>query len=447
MARQERIATSAPCVVAVGGLVASGKSHVARALAARLAAEHVEADRVREDLRARAAPRADSLASRRLLGLGGLFGAEVYAELRRRAERALASRRSVVVDACFPRVEQREALRSLARRVGATFLFVECRAADSVREQRLAARDAREELPGWPEIAEALAQEWQPVDELPAPELLRIDSGGPLEEALATVLACLAARRPAPPGEGAGPWAAVTFDCWNTLIYEPSWERAHAQRVEALVRAAGEAGREVGREEASRAFDAAWDRHMRLWREGVATGASEVAVWALAELGLREPRPALEHLTRQFEEASHSGEVTTLPGAGETLEHLARSGARRALVCDTGLTSGRVVRLHLARLGLLELLEVTVFSDEVGVPKPDPRAFRAALAPLAVEPRAALHVGDLRRTDVAGARGLGMSTVRILARHDDESALPEADYVVRSHAELQALLGAAVATP
>jgi HAD superfamily hydrolase (TIGR01509 family) len=440
MAAQGRVGTNAPGVICVGGLVASGKSHVARALAERLPAEHVEADRVREQVQQWAAPGVDPMASRRALGLGALFGAEVYAELRRHAERALASGRHVVVDACFPRLEQREALRSLARRAGATFLFVECRADAVVRGRRLAERDAREELPGWPEIAEALARDWQPVEELPEPEFLPVDSGGPLGGVLAAVLARLAERRPPRESDEAAAWSAVTFDCWNTLIYEPSWHQAHAQRVEALVRAAGEAGREVGSEEAGRAFDAAWDRHMRLWREGVASGAPEVAVWALAELGLREPHPALEHLTRQFEEASHSGEVTALPGAGETLEQLARSGVRRALVCDTGLTSGRVVRLHLARLGLLALLEATAFSDEVGVPKPDPRAFRAALAPLAVAPRCALHVGDLRRTDVAGARGLGMGTARILERHDDESALPEADYVVRSHAELQALL-------
>jgi FMN phosphatase YigB (HAD superfamily) len=47
----------------------------------------------------------------------------------------------------------------------------------------------------------------------------------------------------------------------------------------------------------------------------------------------------------------------------------------------------------------------------------------------------------LRRTDVAGARNLGMRSVRIRDRHDDEDPFPEADFVVSSHAELRALLG------
>lgn len=173
----------------------------------------------------------------------------------------------------------------------------------------------------------------------------------------------------------------------------------------------------------------------------MATGAPEVALWALAELGLREPHPALEHLIGIFQEASHSSRVLALEGARATLAALGRAGIRCALVCDTGLTPGQVVRRHLERHGLLRELSALSFSDEVGVPKPDPRAFRAALEPLGITPERAMDVGDLRRTDVAGARGLGMTSVRICARYDDRSELPEADHVVASHAELQRWLG------
>jgi putative hydrolase of the HAD superfamily len=180
---------------------------------------------------------------------------------------------------------------------------------------------------------------------------------------------------------------------------------------------------------------------MRIWGEGGATGAREVALWGLAELGLRAPHPALEHLITRFEQASHSGRVLALEGARSTLDALGRAGIPCALVCDTGLTPGRVVRHHLERLGLLGGLAVQAFSDEVGVPKPHARVFRAALEPLGVAPEQAWHVGDLLRTDVAGARGLGMTSVRIRARHDDACGLPEADHVVGSHAELCTLLG------
>jgi putative hydrolase of the HAD superfamily len=237
------------------------------------------------------------------------------------------------------------------------------------------------------------------------------------------------------------PPAAVTFDCWQTLLYEADWTLAHARRVDALVHAAVEAGRPASREEAEAAFGAAWERHIACWRDGIATGAHRIAVDALAGLGFRAPHPALEHLVREYEEASHSGQVRSLEGAGETLEALARAGVRRALVCDTGLTPGRVVRRHLERVGLLRLLEACAFSDEVGAPKPAPRIFHAALDPLGIAPARAVHVGDLRHNDVGGARALGMGAVRLRARHDDRSPLPEADAVADSHAHLRELLG------
>ena len=243
------------------------------------------------------------------------------------------------------------------------------------------------------------------------------------------------------------PPAAVTFDCWQTLIYEGDWTLAHARRIDSLARAVGEAGRRASRQQAADAFEAAWRCHMDCWREGVATGANDVARQALGLLGLEEPHPALEHLVREWEEASHSGQVVALPGARQALEALAAAGVARALVCDTGLTPGRVVRRHLDRLGLLEQLEVCIFSDEVGVPKPDPRVFHAALEPLSVRPGHAVHVGDLRRTDIAGARNVGMGSVRIRARHDDACELPDADAVIDSHSELLAVLGLEASGP
>jgi putative hydrolase of the HAD superfamily len=411
-------------LVAVGGGVASGKSTVAARLAARLDAVHVGSDEVRAEM-----PRKglDAFARR--------VEDEVYAELLRRAERGLAEGHCVVADGCFSLARERQEARAMAVKHGAPFLFVECRAAEAVVRARLAARDAAVDEPFWRIVADELAARWEPVSELPEGEHEVVRTDEPSERVIEEVSARVRARR-----EHLATPEAVTFDCWNTLIYESDWDLAHALRVTRLREAAQEAGQPVSPEEATRAFDVAWGRHMELWRAGEATGALEVALWGLEALGLVEPHPALEHLVSTFQEASHSGGVRPLEGARETLEALGQAGIPCALVCDTGLTPGRVVRRHLERLGLLDGLAVQVFSDEVGVPKPDPRTFRRALAAVGVRPQRALHVGDLRRTDVAGARSLAMRSVRIRARHDDDSPLPDADYVVDTHAALRALL-------
>ncbi|MEN8182487.1 MAG: HAD-IA family hydrolase [Myxococcota bacterium] len=435
-----------PVLVAVAGQVASGKSTLARALAQKLGATCIEGDRVRDDLLQR--PQDPIHEARWRRAFAPDFGEQVYIELLRRAEDALASG-SVVLDACFPRASQRLAARSLARRRGAAFLLAECRVREETARARLAARDAESRHGGWQAIQDDLAGHWDPIVELAPDEHLLVESDGPVAVVAAAVLSAPSLARVGADDGGYPPTTeplvprpeAVTFDCWNTLLYEDDWRTAHSLRVTALQAAAREAGAEVSGEDAQLAFDAAWERHMRIWGEGEATGAREVALWGLAELGLRAPHPALEHLIDRFERASHSSRVLALGGARAMLGALGRARIPCALVCDTGLTPGHVVRRHLDHQGLLNGLAVQVFSDEVGVPKPDPRAFRAALEPLGVPPERALHVGDLRRTDVAGARGLGMTSVRIRARHDDTSELPEADHVVGSYGELGNLLG------
>jgi predicted kinase len=161
-----------PVLVAVGGLVASGKSTIARLVAERMVAPRVEADRAREHLVGDDAPRT----------LGASFEDVVYRELVRRAEIVLASDRPVVLDACFPRRRQREMARRLAVARGWPFLFIECHVAPGVSQARLRERDRRGAQQGWQEIHAALARRWEPIDELPPDQRLSLDCARPLVE-------------------------------------------------------------------------------------------------------------------------------------------------------------------------------------------------------------------------------------------------------------------------
>ena len=211
-------------------------------------------------------------------------------------------------------------------------------------------------------------------------------------------------------------------------------------RGELFTRTLREHGVETTDKEATTALNKAWGRHWQEWLAGVSTDAIDMARWALEAFGIEE-REFAERLGRGMQEVALGQEVIALEGAGETLERLAQRDVRRALICDTGFSPGRVVRQLLQREGLLEYLEVQIFSDEAGVPKPNPRIFHAALDQLKVAPRHALHVGDLRRSDIAGARAVGMGSVRIRWQHDDSSELADAERVADSHAHLQEILG------
>jgi hypothetical protein len=60
-----------------------------------------------------------------------------------------------------------------------------------------------------------------------------------------------------------------------------------------------------------------------------------------------------------------------------------------------------------------------------------------ALEALEADASHTAHVGDLLRTDVAGARGVGMASIRIRAVYDDPSEQPEADLLADSHFQLR----------
>jgi FMN phosphatase YigB (HAD superfamily) len=128
------------------------------------------------------------------------------------------------------------------------------------------------------------------------------------------------------------------------------------------------------------------------------------------------------------------------------LAALRERGVRIGIVCDVGMAPSTLLRQHLETHGLLGFFDHWSFSDEVGVFKPTPKIFEHALEGLNVDdPSRVAHVGDLRRTDIAGAQAMGMTAVRYRGSNDDpgEPGDPEGDLVIDDHADLIAALGLA----
>jgi putative hydrolase of the HAD superfamily len=178
-----------------------------------------------------------------------------------------------------------------------------------------------------------------------------------------------------------------------------------------------------------------WERS---WGDGLHVHPREGAAMLVRGLGLEEAvgKPVVE----AFLGAGREVEMEFAPDIGAALEVLRGRGVRIGIVCDVGFSGGALLRGLLADEGLLEYFGGWAFSDETGHYKPAPQAFEAALGSLGARPGEAMHVGDLRRTDVVGAAALGMRTVRYRGMHDDAAEGVEADFVVDSHLELIGLI-------
>ena len=232
---------------------------------------------------------------------------------------------------------------------------------------------------------------------------------------------------------------AVTFDFWNTIATVAPGAM-NAARRRAILAVAGEHGVEVEAERLLAGLEEAGASWERSWAAGKHLHPREAAEALVGSLGVEGA--AREMVAEAFLGAGREVELEFAPGIGDCLEALRESGVRLGIVCDVGFSGGELLRELLAREGLLDHFSGWGFSDEVGHYKPAPQIFEAALEALGAEPGEAMHVGDLRRTDVAGAAALGMRTARYRGMHDDADGEggPEADFVLDSHRELLEVL-------
>lgn len=92
-------------------------------------------------------------------------------------------------------------------------------------------------------------------------------------------------------------------------------------------------------------------------------------------------------------------------------------------------------------IGIAHHFDFVITSAQVGVSKPDPAIFHAALAQARSPAAQVLHVGDDAMCDVVGAAGVGMRTAWVNAQGlswEHTSVRPDA--VIRGLAELEAVL-------
>jgi putative hydrolase of the HAD superfamily len=96
-----------------------------------------------------------------------------------------------------------------------------------------------------------------------------------------------------------------------------------------------------------------------------------------------------------------------VPGAARLLA-LVRERARVAIVSNNLRVEPRE---KLRVCGLEPFVDALVVSEEIGVPKPDPAIFDAALQRVACGPDEAVMVGDSWAADIVGARAAGIRAI------------------------------------
>lgn len=242
------------------------------------------------------------------------------------------------------------------------------------------------------------------------------------------------------------PPVAVTFDFWNTLCARRE-DDSQSRRVDAWLAVLEGEGLAAERDALHLAFTENWEAFERHWHQNLRYDAQDAVSFVLGRLGLDPPVAVRDQLVTAITDPPELGEPDLTPNIAACLATLRDAGTRIGIICDVGLVPSTTLRRFLEHHGVLAMFDHWSFSDEVGVFKPDPTIFRHALDGLGVtDPTVVAHVGDLRRTDVAGAKAMGITAVRYTGIFDDpgraEDGEPiEGDHVVADHADLPAVLG------
>jgi predicted kinase len=174
-------------VIVMTGLSGTGKSFVARAVAARIGAVLLSTDAIRRE---------DGGAAPAAYGEVAYTDEQrerVYARMFERAREHLARKRSVVLDATFLSRSQRAHANDLAASAHASILFAETTAPDEVVRERLARRSETSSVSDarW-DTYSGQRDRFEPLDEIEAAQLVILDStrglAGLVDEAMQALL-------------------------------------------------------------------------------------------------------------------------------------------------------------------------------------------------------------------------------------------------------------------
>jgi HAD superfamily hydrolase (TIGR01509 family) len=212
---------------------------------------------------------------------------------------------------------------------------------------------------------------------------------------------------------------AITIDFWGTLLFDPpaSDDRYKARRLRDFEIILAGAGVRVSAAALDRAYEASAGHLGRIWatnRDVPVTDHVRAIVDALdGGRAVHLPADVLAALVDAYARPLLLVPPTFDDGALRALTALREDGYVLAVVSNTMRTPGATLRQLLEQVGLLRCFAHTVFSDEVGVRKPDPAIFLGALQAVGGEPATSIHVGDDGRLDVDGARAAGMRVIQV----------------------------------
>jgi len=213
----------------------------------------------------------------------------------------------------------------------------------------------------------------------------------------------------------------ITIDFWNTLFDSSNGINRNAVRQHVFAGEVAKLDVSVSKEDFHSAIQASWEFFNNIWVNQQRTPECyETIEYLWSYLKLPYLPESISTVAKSFSESILDYPPKQMDGVSEVLKSLKQNGYKIGLISDTGFTPGLILKQVMNNAGLLEYFDSFSFSDETGVSKPNPNAFTTITDGFGVAPQQALHIGDIEKTDIVGAKQLGMKAIRFSG---DETAV------------------------
>jgi len=222
---------------------------------------------------------------------------------------------------------------------------------------------------------------------------------------------------------------AIMFDLWNTLFINKSYSK---QRLENLFQFLQEREIFFSFDELRTAYDKRFHFTEVTFEEiefrHIYTEDRILNV--LNELNIIISKDDFDIIKQDLESLMLQDPPLLKTSVKKTLEILAPN-YQIGLISNTGVTPGRVLSSVLEEYSILDLFDVTIFSDETGYFKPHPKMFEIPLEKLKCKSENAIHVGDMLETDIKGANDFQITSVWFNDSNKKNSPSITPDYEIK----------------
>ncbi|MDM8520340.1 HAD family hydrolase [Anaerolineales bacterium HSG6] len=234
---------------------------------------------------------------------------------------------------------------------------------------------------------------------------------------------------------------AITFDFWSTLYRgQPTNRHKRAQKLKAEIEQYSQ--QNIAFDDFEQATQTAKTIWGQIWQDEHRTlKAQQWLEIVLTELSISIAAADKINIIYNMENAILANRPYLVENGVQILADLS-ARYKLAIISDTGTTPGRVLRQIMTDDKILPYFFHLTFSDEFGYSKPHRKPFLATLKQLECQPNQAVHIGDLLRTDIQGAKNIGMRAIQYTGFNEDTDNKTDVipDAVISSYDSLNPLL-------